>query len=408
MDSAFITPWYVGENTWHPPHWLKYEADLGMKYFHSFFWGAGMVTSLVPRDIEPVTIMESVLTTTTMFFGLLLNAFVISSLTQALQTMNSKKELTGKKLDMIKSYLLVKTVPADLRSRILEYFEYLYTSSAALNNNQRDMFQDMPPALSAQLALSTNRKLAAKCGFFRDVTNATFIKVITDLRPTVFVPEQVIVREGLALTSIYFINRGIVQVVAHEMAVGTMTNNDNFGLDDYFDASVGSVVPTVKKTITAVTYCDMMELYVGELDDLLRVDKKFQDALKERRKGAKEDKSMRPTTNRANTSKWRCKARRRGIHASSNVGGGQDSHRGGAKEGKSELKACVNLGRKLSKLKDGDGEVEAGGQATPGESTLRAAVVRVASRFAQDVGSMSCRRNSLSERSESTPGRLDA
>jgi hypothetical protein len=29
---------------------------------HAFFWGAGMVTSLVPRDIEPLTILESIIT----------------------------------------------------------------------------------------------------------------------------------------------------------------------------------------------------------------------------------------------------------------------------------------------------------------------------------------------------------
>jgi hypothetical protein len=82
-DSEWLaTPWYAGHNNWHPPRWLTIEGSLGMKYGHSFFWGAGMVTSLVPRDIEPLTILESMLTTTTMFFGLLLNAFVISSLTQ--------------------------------------------------------------------------------------------------------------------------------------------------------------------------------------------------------------------------------------------------------------------------------------------------------------------------------------
>jgi hypothetical protein len=76
------SPWYAGQNAWHPPYWLKHESNLVTKYMHSFFWGAGMVTSLVPRDIEPSTTLESIITTSTMFFGLLLNAYIISSLTQ--------------------------------------------------------------------------------------------------------------------------------------------------------------------------------------------------------------------------------------------------------------------------------------------------------------------------------------
>jgi hypothetical protein len=41
-DLAFASPWYSGENSWHPPHWLKWEASLTMKYLHAFFWGAGV------------------------------------------------------------------------------------------------------------------------------------------------------------------------------------------------------------------------------------------------------------------------------------------------------------------------------------------------------------------------------
>ena len=130
--AASQSPWYSGYNNWHPPLWLKNEQSLGTKYSHAFFWGAGMVTSMVPRDIEPVTGLEAFVTTFTMFGGLLLNAFVISSLTTALASMNAKKEFAGKQLEAIKAFLLIKAVPSEIRHRILEYYEYHFTSSAAL------------------------------------------------------------------------------------------------------------------------------------------------------------------------------------------------------------------------------------------------------------------------------------
>ena len=67
FDPWVSSPWYSGANAWHPARWLREEASLSMKYFHAFFWGAGMVTSLVPRDIEPLTILESIVTTSTMY-----------------------------------------------------------------------------------------------------------------------------------------------------------------------------------------------------------------------------------------------------------------------------------------------------------------------------------------------------
>ena len=148
-----------------------------------------MVTSLVPRDVEPLTLMESLVTTFTMFFGLLLNAFVISSLTQALASMNSKKELMGKQLDMIKSYLLIKGVPSSLRGRVMEYYEYLLGSYAALDD--MNLFHNLPAALTAQLGLSTNRRLLAHCAFFKGVSNASLIALTAELKALVFIPAQV-------------------------------------------------------------------------------------------------------------------------------------------------------------------------------------------------------------------------
>ena len=217
--------WYAGENNWHPPHWLRNEPSLMLKYMHAFFWGAGMVTSLVPRDIEPLTVLECIITNATMFFGLLLNAFVISSLTQALAHMNSKKELTGKQLETIRTALIVKGVPSELRGRVMEYYEYLLGSSAALED--RSLFDSLPPALSAQLNLSTNRKLAARCAFFKGVSNASLLALISELKALVFVPDQLIVKQGLLLADVYFINRGLVRTATHDGASTTLTNADN-------------------------------------------------------------------------------------------------------------------------------------------------------------------------------------
>ena len=227
------SPWYAGHNNWHPPVWLRAEQDLGTKYLHAFFWGAGMVTSMVPYDIEPVTKVEAVVTTFTMFFGLMLNAYVISSMTSAIASMNSKKELAGKQLDTIKSYLVLKHVPTDLKARILEYFQYVFTSSQALADVH--ILDRMPVQLATQLALSTNRKIAGRCAFFRDISNASLVSIISELHPVVYVPGQRILADGLPLTTVYFINKGLVAYSDGDKKLGTLCDNDNFGLTYYFE-----------------------------------------------------------------------------------------------------------------------------------------------------------------------------
>jgi len=281
-DSEWLaTPWYAGHNNWHPPRWLTIEGSLGMKYGHSFFWGAGMVTSLVPRDIEPLTILESMLTTTTMFFGLLLNAFVISSLTQAFASMNSKKQLMGKQLGQIKTVLATKGISGAVRARILEYFEFQLTSTAAID--KLALFERMPPTLSAQLALANHRRLVARCALFGDVSNASLVTLLGELHAVVFVPGELVVREGMPLEHIYFLNRGLLQLTQRGQPHGTLGNNDNLGADDYLAACLQESARVSVRTAKAITYCDVMQLDAEATHHVLYVDTTFQDALKERR-----------------------------------------------------------------------------------------------------------------------------
>jgi hypothetical protein len=188
--------------------------------------------------------------------------------------MNSKKELAGKQLDKIRNYLLVKGVPTDLRSRILEYYEYLFTSSQSLADSVR--LEEMPINLSAQLVLSMNRKVAYKCAFFREVSNACMVTLMSSLIPRVFVPGQLICFEGHSLTEVYFINRGHVQLLERTINLGIVRDNDNFGLDDFMVSCLSGKPPVVRLTAKAITYCDVSYLTVETLNEALARDETFQ------------------------------------------------------------------------------------------------------------------------------------
>ena len=258
-------------NEWHPPPWIKYSNDLGLKYWHAFYFGAGLALSMVPRDIEPVTTLEAFITCTMMFCGLLLAAFVISSFTSAFASMDSKNALAGKQLDLIRNYLLLKAVPNDLRSRILEYYQYIFTSSQSMEDLK--ILQHMPMNLSTQLALSVNAKLISKASFFSEVSDEALATLITMLTPLVFVPGQLLCSEGQRLSMIYFINRGKVVLLKGagseaEAVVREISDTDNIGLDDFANSHDKRVTLTAR----SLTYCDVMSLATEELTGALEYD----------------------------------------------------------------------------------------------------------------------------------------
>lgn len=93
-NSTFTVP-DVPPNTWHPPEWVLYADNFALKYWHAFYWGAGIALSMVPHDIEPTTTVEAVATTIMMAVGLLIAAFVISAFTSAFASMDSKRAVAG-------------------------------------------------------------------------------------------------------------------------------------------------------------------------------------------------------------------------------------------------------------------------------------------------------------------------
>lgn len=185
--------------------------------------------------------------------------------------MDSKKQLTGKQLDLIRNYLLLKAVPSDLRARILEYYQYIFTSSQSMEDLR--LLQHMPLNLATQLALSVNAKIITKCVFFQGVSDASLAALVSTLSPLVFVPGQLMCSEGQLLRTIYFINRGKVQLVKGaggeaEMVVRMLGENDNLGLEDF----ASSADRLVQLTARSLSYCDVMSLSTEELAAALEHD----------------------------------------------------------------------------------------------------------------------------------------
>jgi CRP-like cAMP-binding protein len=202
--------------------------------------------------------------------------------------MDSKKELVGKQLSLMKTYLVLKAVPNELRQRILEYHDYLFTSSAAFADMH--MFARMPPALTAQLDLATNRKLIARTAFFRDVSDATLVRLISELSPLVCVPGQLICVRGHPLVACYFIHRGRVRLDSertHGEPTQLLSNSDNFGFEDYIVGCVQDVRPLYSASATSITYCDVVSLDGEALGEVLSDDPTFAQAIGRMRKSSR-------------------------------------------------------------------------------------------------------------------------
>ena len=270
LDKAMLE----AQNDWQPPTDLLNDDSLGPQYWRAFFWGAGMVTGFVPYDIEPVTEVEVLTTVVCMFLGVMINAVVIGSFTSALSSMDSKKEMCREKLETIGQYLIVHNVSSHLRNSILEYYEYLLTSSQSMEEQMRRELRELPPTLASRLALTVNRRIVTRCPFFKDLTDAALMTLLSKLRPQIYAPGQVLVDEGQPLRAIYFINKGVIHLLSRmgtddEECVGEKGQYENFGIECFAKPGPNKLVT---HSARAVTYADVMSLSTTDLARLLARD----------------------------------------------------------------------------------------------------------------------------------------
>ena len=270
LDKAMLE----AQNDWQPPTDLLNDDSLGPQYWRAFFWGAGMVTGFVPYDIEPVTEVEVLTTVVCMFLGVMINAVVIGSFTSALSSMDSKKEMCREKLETIGQYLIVHNVSSHLRNSILEYYEYLLTSSQSMEEQMRRELRELPPTLASRLALTVNRRIVTRCPFFKDLTDAALMTLLSKLRPQIYAPGQVLVDEGQLLRAIYFINKGVIHLLSRmgtddQECVAEKVQYENFGIECFEKPGPNKLVTYSAR---AVTYADVMSLSTTDLARLLARD----------------------------------------------------------------------------------------------------------------------------------------
>lgn len=231
----------MGPNSWHPSEELLASSNMGPQVSAAFFWGVGIVTAMVPYDVEPATSVERYFTAICMFVGLVLNAFVIGSMASALSSMDRKKAIVASKLSTISAYLQIHNVAPDLRTEILGFYEYSMTSSQSMATTLR-VHEDLPPALSMRLSLSVHRGILGRCPALYALSDRTLLAVLARLSPRVCAPGEIIYSEGEPYSAVYFVNRGKVLLLrtmgtSDETLVGAIGQHGNFGL--HLTAEVG-------------------------------------------------------------------------------------------------------------------------------------------------------------------------
>ncbi|MFP4508822.1 MAG: ion transporter [Spirochaetaceae bacterium] len=226
----------------------------GARYLEAMYWTSTTLTTIGYGDITPVTGPQTIFTIFIQILGAGLYGFVIGNIASLIANIDVAKTQFREKLERINTFLRYRAIPAELQSRVNDYYEYLWNSRRG--HEEANILEELPLSLKTQIAYHINSEIIEKVPIFQGAGEQLIRDMILKLQPTVFLPNDYIVRKGETGREMYFISRGSVRVMSgdEKTTYATLTDGQFFG-------EIALLLATERTaTIRANDYCDVYRL----------------------------------------------------------------------------------------------------------------------------------------------------
>ncbi len=265
-------------------HWIAslwiYVARIELldtipRYLDAIYWCITTITTVGYGDISPVTDLQKILTMAAMIVGVGVYGYVIGNVASLISNIDITRARYLKQLEDINSFLTYKSVSKRVRQKVNDYYHYIWDNRIAQEGYE--ILRNLPPSIRTELSLEINKKLIQKVPFFKNTDKAFISDVISQLEQQIFLPGDIIFKQGDIGNCIYFISSGTVNVLADDNTTVLATLKEG----DYFGEIALIKKVTRTRTVVADYYCNLYALDKTNFDLLLAKYPKFKDHIYE-------------------------------------------------------------------------------------------------------------------------------
>lgn len=259
LRLVFFLYWMGLTTHWIACGWIALHdsvdtGDLWSRYVDGLYWCVTTLSTVGYGDVTPGTEEQKIFTMAVMILGVGFYGFVIGNIATILVNLDPARVGHMERMEQLVAFMNYRRIPAGLRDRSVEYHRYLWHKRLA--HDESEVLSRLPPSLRTEVALFLNRDLIMSVPMFRDASDAFIREVALELRPLVLMPGDYAVRAGDKARSMYFVSRGVLEVVSAdgETVLRTLTEGDFFG-----EIALLSDEPRTA-SVRAVEYCDVYRL----------------------------------------------------------------------------------------------------------------------------------------------------
>ncbi|EPY90030.1 potassium/sodium hyperpolarization-activated cyclic nucleotide-gated channel 3-like protein [Camelus ferus] len=255
----------------------------GRQYSHALFKAMSHMLCIGYGQQAPVGMPDVWLTMLSMIVGATCYAMFIGHATALIQSLDSSRRQYQEKYKQVEQYMSFHKLPADTRQRIHEYYEHRYQGK--MFDEESILGELSEPLREVGLRVGswrgelfeglgfwdaiweiinfTCRGLVAHMPLFAHADPSFVTAVLTKLRFEVFQPGDLVVREGSVGRKMYFIQHGLLSVLARGARDTRLTDGSYFG--EICLLTRGRRTASVR----ADTYCRLYSLSVDHFNAVL-------------------------------------------------------------------------------------------------------------------------------------------
>ncbi|KAK5622640.1 hypothetical protein CRENBAI_000228 [Crenichthys baileyi] len=264
-----------GSDTWVLPNISIPEFDsLTERYVYCFYWSTLTLTTIGDMP-SPVKDEEYVFVVFNSLVGVLIFATIVGNVGSMIANMNATRAEFQARIDAIKHYMHFRKVSRELETRVIKWFDYLWTNKKAVD--EQEVLKNLPNKLRAEIAINVHLETLKKVRIFQDCEAGLLVELVLKLRPQVFSPGDYICRKGDIGKEMYIIKEGKLAVVADDGVTqyALLTAGSCFGEISILNIRGSKMGNRRTANIRSLGYSD---LFCLSKDDLMEAVTEYPDA----------------------------------------------------------------------------------------------------------------------------------
>ncbi|XP_017766583.1 PREDICTED: potassium voltage-gated channel subfamily H member 8 [Eufriesea mexicana] len=254
-------------------------------YITALYFTCSSLTSVGFGNVSANTFFEKFFSICTMLIGALMHAVVFGNVTAIIQRIYSRRSLYQTKLRDLKDFFVLHQIPKELKQRMQDYFQTMWSLNHGIDIHET--LKQFPEELRGDVSMHLHREIL-NLPIFEAASQGCLKLLSLRIKNNFCAPGEFLVHKGDALSYIYYLCNGSMEVVQNNMVVAILGKGDLVGCDINVHLQHGSngggtggggaadVVVKSSCDVKALTYCDLKCIHMHGLVEVLRLYPEYQ------------------------------------------------------------------------------------------------------------------------------------